>query len=58
MNPESVTQILCFGRRATGCMAVRKHSHEAAALVPSVPVAGHPRDSDWKLIVADMEAEA
>ncbi len=39
-------------------MAVRKHSHEAAALVPSVPVAGHPRDSDWKLIVADMEAEA
>jgi predicted transcriptional regulator of viral defense system len=37
---------------------VRKHAHEAAALVPSAPVAGHPRDSDWKLIVnADVETE-
>ncbi len=37
---------------------VRKHVHEAAALVPSAAVAGHPRDSDWKLVVnADVEAE-
>jgi predicted transcriptional regulator of viral defense system len=37
---------------------VRKDAHEAAALVPSAPVAGHPRDSDWKLVVnADVEAE-
>jgi predicted transcriptional regulator of viral defense system len=37
---------------------VRKHAHEATALVPSAPVAGHPRDADWKLIVnADVEAE-
>jgi hypothetical protein len=37
---------------------VRKHAHEAAALVPSEPVAGHPRDADWKLVVnADVEAE-
>jgi predicted transcriptional regulator of viral defense system len=38
---------------------VRKHAHEATALVPSEPVAGHPRDADWKLVVnADVEAEA
>jgi predicted transcriptional regulator of viral defense system len=38
---------------------VRKHAHDAAALVPSEPVAGHPRDAVWKLIVnADVEAEA
>ena len=37
---------------------VRKHAHEAAALVPSAPVAGHPRDADWKLVInADVEAE-
>jgi predicted transcriptional regulator of viral defense system len=37
---------------------VRKHAHEAAALVPSEPVAGHPRDAEWKLVVnADVEAE-
>jgi AbiEi antitoxin C-terminal domain len=36
---------------------VRKHTHEAAALVPSGPVAGHPRDPGWKLVVnADVEA--
>jgi hypothetical protein len=33
-------------------------AHEAAALVPSEPVAGHTRDRDWKLIVnTDVEAE-
>lgn len=38
---------------------VREHAREATALVPSDPVAGHPRDSDWKLIInADVEAEA
>lgn len=37
---------------------VRKHAHEAAALVRSAPVAGHPRNADWKLIVnAEVEAE-
>ena len=37
---------------------VRKHAHEAAALVRSASVARHPRNADWKLIVnADVEAE-
>ena len=37
---------------------VLKHAHEATALVPSAPVAGHPRDSDWKLHVnAEVETE-
>jgi predicted transcriptional regulator of viral defense system len=37
---------------------VRAHAHEAAALVPSEPVAGQMRDRDWKLIVnTDVQAE-
>lgn len=37
---------------------VCKHAHESAALVPSAPLKGHPRDADWKLVVnADVEAE-
>ena len=38
---------------------VRKHTHDTAALVPSLPIDGHARDSGWKLIVnAEVEAEA
>ena len=38
---------------------VRAHAHEAVALALPKPLAGHPRDRDWKLIVnAHVEAEA
>jgi predicted transcriptional regulator of viral defense system len=37
---------------------VRDHARETVALVPSAPIAGHPRNADWKLIVnADVLAD-
>jgi predicted transcriptional regulator of viral defense system len=38
---------------------VKKHTHDTAVLVPSLPIDGYARDSGWKLIVnAEVEAEA